>query len=155
MVMNGKLMKCIPCVYVPVSDVVRSALWWEQTIGLEYAVPFTPGKDDHAAFKLADGQWMFLIKAAGNQTTNFTALIDGIPYENAAFCFEVREIEHIYRHLKERNVRLGELEDRGGCGINFKFFDPDGNKFDVNENVNMHRTPEQIERLKRELFASV
>ncbi|EKN66486.1 hypothetical protein BABA_15292 [Neobacillus bataviensis LMG 21833] len=33
--------------------------------------------------------------------------------------------------LKEKDMRVGEIENRGHSGRNFVFYDEDGNKFDV------------------------
>ncbi|MOA63178.1 hypothetical protein D3C78_1888120 [compost metagenome] len=66
--------------------------------------------------------------------------------------FEVRQIEVLYDHLKTNGVKIEELQDRASCGINFVFYDLDGNKFDVNECVTVHRTPEEVEQVKAHLF---
>lgn len=73
-------------------------------------------------------------------------------YEMFRFTFEVRRIELLHDRLVSNGVRVEELKDSGHCGINFIFFDLDGNKFDVNEAVRIHRTPEEAEQLKSKLF---
>lgn len=40
-------------------------------------------------------------------------------------------LETIQQEFKEKQIRVGEIEERGHTGKNFIFFDLNGNKFDV------------------------
>ncbi|MCQ6563285.1 VOC family protein [Paenibacillus mendelii] len=151
--MSGKLqgngLKCICSVYVPVRDPAKSARWWQRNFGLEFAVPFSE-ESDQAIMKLSEGQWLHLVQTEGQIDNQFP---NKAGYEMFRLTFEVREIEVLHDHLLGNGVQIEELEDRGSCGINFVFYDPDGNKFDVNENVSMYRAPEEVEKVKNHLFA--
>ncbi|MDQ0116342.1 VOC family protein [Paenibacillus harenae] len=141
-------LKCVCSNYVPVKQPLRSAEWWQNHFGLEYAVPYNPA-EFQAILKLSDGQWLHLVETDGvidNQFPNKSG------YEMFRLTFEVRQIEQLYNRLQTKGVRTENLEDRGSCGINFVFYDLDGNKFDVNEVVHLHRTPEEAEKVKEHLF---
>ncbi|WP_159881923.1 VOC family protein [Paenibacillus puerhi] len=144
----GNSLKCICSVYVPVKNVLRSAEWWQRNFGLEYAVPYNPA-EFQIILKLSDGQWLHLVETGEKIDSQFP---DKAGFPMFRFTFEVREIEVLYNRLQVSDVQVADLEDRGSCGINFVFYDLDGNKFDVNEAVNAHRTPEEVERLKAQLF---
>ncbi|EPY03783.1 hypothetical protein PAALTS15_28616 [Paenibacillus alvei TS-15] len=140
--MQGNALKSICSVYVPVQKPLRSAQWWQSNFGLEYAVPYNEEEAD-VILKLSDGQWLHLVKSdqpgqAGSPMFRLT--------------FEVRQIEVLHDHLKKNGVIIEDLVDRGSCGINFVFYDLDGNKFDVNECVSIHRSPEEVDRVKAHLF---
>lgn len=141
-------LKAVCSVYVPVKNAVKSAQWWQENFGLEYAVPFNQS-ESQAILKLSDGQWLHLVETEGPIDNQFP---DKKGYEMFRFTFEVRKIEVLYDHLATHGVRIGDLKDRGSCGINFIFYDLDGNKFDVNEVIHVHRTPEEIDQLKEHLF---
>jgi hypothetical protein len=33
--------------------------------------------------------------------------------------------------MKNNGAKVSEIEDSGGCGLNFYAYDPDGNKLDI------------------------
>ncbi|ANY73781.1 glyoxalase [Paenibacillus ihbetae] len=148
---QGNALKAVCSVYVPVRDPLKSAAWWQSTFGLEYAVPYNPA-GDQVILRLSDGQWLHLVETEGPHNNQFPTK-DG--YEMFRFTFEVRQIEVLYHKLKENGVVTDQLQDRHSCGINFVFYDPDGNKFDVNEVVDHHRTPEEAEKVRAALFQTV
>jgi glyoxylase I family protein len=45
--------------------------------------------------------------------------------------FEVENIVQLHKSLRENGVNVEPLVDHDGCGLQFKFKDPDGNKFNV------------------------
>ncbi|MNZ83808.1 Glyoxalase-like domain protein [compost metagenome] len=141
-------LKTICSVYVPVRNPLTSAAWWQRNFGLEFAVPYN-AEEAQAILKLADGQWLHLVETDGEINNQF---LDKSGYEMFRLTFEVRQIEELHDHLQTNGVRIENLEDRGSCGINFVFFDPDGNKFDVNEVVQAHRTEEEAQQAKARLF---
>ncbi|GIO14513.1 hypothetical protein J19TS2_40680 [Cohnella xylanilytica] len=145
---GGNALKAVCSVYVPVKNALRSAEWWRRNFGLEFAVPYNPS-EAQAILRLSDGQWLHLVETEGEVDSQFP---DKTGYPMFRFTFEVRGIEHLYGRLRSNGVRTDELQDRSSCGINFVFYDPDGNKFDVNEVVDVHRTPEEAARVKAHLF---
>ncbi|MFU1796029.1 VOC family protein [Paenibacillus azoreducens] len=145
---QGNALKAVCSVYVPVRNPLKSAQWWQRNFGLEYAVPYNAA-EDQAILKLSDGQWLHLVETVGAIDNQFP---NKAGYEMFRLTFEVRQIEVLHDHLKKNDVRIEELQDRDSCGINFVFYDPDGNKFDVNECVNVHRTSEEVQKVKAHLF---
>lgn len=145
---QGNALKAVCSIYVPVRNPLKSVQWWQKNFGLEYAVPFNEA-EDQAILKLSDGQWLHLVETAGPIDNQFP---NKAGYEMFRLTFEVRQIEVLHDHLKKNGVRIEELQDRDSCGINFVFYDLDGNKFDVNECVNVHRTSEEVEKVKAHLF---
>lgn len=148
---QGNALKSVCSIYVPVRNGLASAKWWQQNFGLEYAVPYNDA-EAQAILKLADGQWLHLVETEGRMDNPFP---NKAGYEMFRFTFEVRQIEVLYDQLITNGVRIEDLEDRDSCGINFVFYDLDGNKFDVNECIHVHRTPEEVDKVKAKLFEQV
>jgi hypothetical protein len=80
----------------------------------------------------AQGPTVFLIQRGEPTTSNF---IDKAGYQKPAVCFSVSDIAGLFARLQANQVRFEEeaLEEWGGCGTNFKCYDPDGNKLDFNQ----------------------
>ncbi|MFZ7946765.1 VOC family protein [Neobacillus sp. 19] len=123
--MNEKLLR-VGTTYIPVSNVERSAEWYVSKLGAELNYK----GEDKAIVDLAN-QSIFLVKSKENQSANF---YDVHGEERFSITFEVNglnALEEIHTNFKEKDVRVGEIEDRGHAGRNFIFYDVDGNKFDV------------------------
>jgi catechol 2,3-dioxygenase-like lactoylglutathione lyase family enzyme len=123
--MGDKLLR-IGTTYLPVSNVDISSEWYVNKLGaiLNY-------KDEDKAILNFANQSVFLVKAKENQSANF---INTYGEECFSITFEVdglNSLEAIRREFKEKEIRVGVIEDRGHSGRNFVFYDPDGNKFDV------------------------
>jgi catechol 2,3-dioxygenase-like lactoylglutathione lyase family enzyme len=147
--MSGNALKAVCSIYVPVSNPLRSAEWWKRNFGLEYAVPYNE-KEAQVILKLSDGQWLHLVETDGPFNNQFP---NKQGFEMFRLTFEVRQIEVLHDQLKANGVIIENLQDRGRCGVNFVFYDPDGNKFDVNECITVYRTPEEVEKVRAHLFA--
>ncbi|WP_449537672.1 VOC family protein [Ferdinandcohnia sp. Marseille-Q9671] len=123
--MTNKLLR-VGTTYLPVSNVKRSASWYEENLG----AILTYIDDDKAILNFAD-QSFFLVQAKEGQTSNF---IDAKGNERFSLTFEVdglQALEMLHKDFSERKIEVGDIEDRGHAGRNFVFSDPDGNKFDV------------------------
>ncbi|TDF98333.1 VOC family protein [Paenibacillus piri] len=145
---QGNAIKAVCSIYVPVRNPIMSAQWWQQHFGLGFAVPFNPA-EAQAIMKLSDGQWLHLVETGGQVDNQF---LNKAGYEMFRFTFEVRGIEVLHDRLQSNGVRIEQLKDRDSCGINFVFYDLDGNKFDVNEVVSVHRTAAEADKVKAHLF---
>lgn len=76
-------------------------------------------------------QSFFLVKAIEKESSNF---FDYKGNERFSISFEVNGIltlEALHKDFIDKDVRVGEIEDRGHSGSNFVFWDFDGNQFDV------------------------
>lgn len=119
--------------YLPVSNVEQAARWYEETFGLTVR---RSGPDDGAILVLGNGQWLFLLETKEKRTANFTTdQWDGPGYEMFSLTFEVEDIVGLHKRLRESGVRVEPLADQDDCGLQFKFKDPDGNKFNVWQDV--------------------
>jgi len=112
--------------YVPVMDVELSAEWYVEKLNAELSY-----KDiDKAIINLAN-QSFFLVRSEHGQNSNF---IDADGNVRFSLTFEVdglQALEELQNDLKEKGIKVGEMEDRGHAGRNFVFYDLDGNIFDV------------------------
>ncbi|MBA2173712.1 VOC family protein [Halobacillus locisalis] len=112
--------------YLPVQNVKEAADWYESKLGarLNYM-------DDEKAIVDMANQSFFLVCAESGATANFN---DSKGRRQFSMTFEVdgiEEMNELRTYLKEKNVRVGEVEDRGHLGNNFVFYDLCGNLFDV------------------------
>ncbi|SDZ11561.1 hypothetical protein SAMN04488156_106101 [Bacillus sp. 166amftsu] len=76
-------------------------------------------------------QSFFLVKSQANQSLNF---YDFCGKERFSLTFEVNGLnvlESIHSDFIKKEIKVGEIENRGHTGKNFVFYDLDGNKFDV------------------------
>ncbi|WP_246187615.1 VOC family protein [Ornithinibacillus caprae] len=120
------LLKKIHCSYLPVKNLQESAEWYEKVLGLKRL------KEDGSIMVLAEGQWIFLLEAKDNVTSNFyTAQWQGENYEMFSLTFEVDDIQLIHQTLEESGVEIEPILDDGSCGLKFTFKDINGNKFHV------------------------
>jgi glyoxylase I family protein len=112
--------------YLPVSNLEQASKWYEENFNL------TRFKPDGSIMVLGDGQWLFLLETKEKRTANFrTDQWDGSDYEMFSLTFEVENIEALHKKLRENDVEVEPLVDHDGCGLQFKFKDADGNKFNV------------------------
>lgn len=123
--MNNRLLR-VGTTYIPVSNVDLAAKWYVEKLDAQLNYQ----DEDKAILDLAD-QSFFLVKSKEKETTNF---IDAYGNERFSLTFEVdgkEALKLLRESLKEREVQVGEIENRGHAGINFVFSDVDGNRFDV------------------------
>jgi catechol-2,3-dioxygenase len=123
--MENKLLR-IGTTYLPVRNVDLLSEWYVTKLGavLNY-------KDKDKAILDFANQSIFLVKAQENQSANF---YNSYGEECFSLTFEVnglKALEDIHREFREKEIRVGDIENRGHSGRNFVFYDPDGNKFDV------------------------
>lgn len=112
--------------YIPVTNVEDSVEWYVMNLAAELSYQDA----DKAIINLAN-QSFFLVKANENQTSNF---FDYKGENWFSVTFEVDgmdALQNLHKDLKEKGVRVGDIENRGHAGRNFVFYDPDGNGFDV------------------------
>lgn len=123
--MQVKLIR-VGTTYIPVQNVSESGDWYVTNLGAEINYK----DEDKAIINLAN-QSFFLVKAKENQISNF---IDYTGHERFSITFEVNglgALQDIHKKFIEKNIKVGEIENRGHSGRNFVFWDLNGNKFDV------------------------
>ncbi|WHY87107.1 VOC family protein [Neobacillus novalis] len=123
--MNEKLVR-VGTTYIPVRDVENSSTWYVNKLGAELSY-----KDEDKAILNFANQSIFLVKSKENQSSNF---YDIYGEERFSITFEVNGLDAlkaIHRNFIEKEIKVGEIENRGHAGRNFVFYDLNGNKFDV------------------------
>ncbi|MED3393906.1 VOC family protein [Bacillus wiedmannii] len=123
--MKEKLLR-VGTTYIPVINVELSLNWYVNKLGAELNF-----KDEDKAIINFANQSFFLVKSQDNQTLNF---FDFHGEERFSITFEVNGLhvlESIHSEFIEKEILVGEIENRGHAGKNFVFYDLDGNKFDV------------------------
>lgn len=126
---QAPMLKRVSHNYLPVSNVELASKWYSETLGLTVR---TRGSADPAILVLGNGQWLFLLETKEKRTANFlTDQWEGEKYEMFSLTFEVENIVEVHKRLRESGVYVEPISDQGSCGLQFKFKDPDGNKFNV------------------------
>jgi glyoxylase I family protein len=122
------MLKRVLCNYLPVSNLQLASKWYEEMFGLTVRKRDPEG----AILILGDGQWLFLLESTDKNNANFTtSQWDGDNYEMFSLTFEVENIVELHKRLREKGIDVEPLNDHGSCGLQFKFKDLDGNKFNV------------------------
>lgn len=119
------IVKEINCIYIPTTDTEESAQWYVHNLGLEL---MSPVHENQAQLRIPSGQAIFLIKTPEQTKLNYIE-IGGT--EQCALTLEVNEFHELYSQMKNNGAKVSEIEDNGGCGLNFYAYDPDGNKLDI------------------------
>ncbi|WP_088072284.1 VOC family protein [Gottfriedia luciferensis] len=123
--MNEKLLR-VGTTYIPVTNVELSSEWYVSKLGAELNY-----KDADKVILNFANQSIFLVRSKENQNSNF---YDIYGKEHFSITFEVNglsALEAIHKDFIEKEMKVGEIENRGHNGRNFVFYDLDGNKFDV------------------------
>ncbi|MDI6503686.1 VOC family protein [Bacillus wiedmannii] len=123
--MKDKLLR-VGTIYIPVTNVEFSSKWYINKLGAELNY-----KDEDKAILNFANQSFFLVKSHANQSLNFYDFCDE---ERFSLTFEVNglnALKSIHSDFIKKEIKVGEIENRGHTGKNFVFYDLDGNKFDV------------------------
>ncbi|WP_163100489.1 VOC family protein [Peribacillus alkalitolerans] len=123
--MSEKLLR-VGTTYIPVTNVEFSTEWYVTNLGAKISY-----KDDDKAILNLANQSIFLVRSNKGQTSNF---YDVYGQERFSMKFEVNglsALKSLHNEFVNKEMRVGEIEDRGHSGRNFVFYDLDGNKFDV------------------------
>ncbi|MED0905208.1 VOC family protein [Bacillus nitratireducens] len=123
--MKDKLLR-VGTIYIPVTNVELSSKWYVNKLGAELSY-----KDEDETILNFANQSFFLVKSQANQSLNFYDFCDE---ERFSLTFEVNGVnalESIHSDFIKKEIKVGEIENRGHTGKNFVFYDLDGNKFDV------------------------
>jgi glyoxylase I family protein len=127
------MIKRIECAYLPVSDVQKSAEWYERVLGMRLRSPIESGRG--AIMVMEEGGWLFLLPSPELSPLTFLTTgwaEDGESFEMFPLCFETNHIHELHASLKEAGTWVEcTVRDEASCGFQLNFKDPDGNKFQV------------------------
>ncbi|MBP3961595.1 VOC family protein [Paenibacillus lignilyticus] len=126
------LLKRVSHNYLPVSDLQKALAWYMKYLGLKHISDNRTPRNDGGILILGNGQWLFLLESKSNKNANFvTDDWEGDNYEMFSLTFETDDIITLHASLRQSGTHVEPIVDLGGCGLQFKFKDPDGNKFNV------------------------
>lgn len=127
----GPLLKRVSHNYLPVKDMKKAKEWYTKYLGLEQVNPTATNRDG-SILELGNGQWLFLLETKSTKNANFvTDQWEGDNYEMFSLTFETDDIIKLHESLRKSGTQVEPIVDHGGCGLQFKFKDLDGNKFNV------------------------
>ncbi|MDI2588488.1 VOC family protein [Psychrobacillus sp. NEAU-3TGS] len=122
----GENLLRVGTIYIPITNVKSASEWYVNKLGAELSY-----KDEDKAILNLANQSFFLVKSNENQSSNF---VDMNGEERFSMTFEVNglsALENIHKDFIDKQIQVGEIENRGHAGRNFVFYDLAGNKFDV------------------------
>ncbi|MCH1626031.1 VOC family protein [Ferdinandcohnia quinoae] len=111
-------------IFIPVTDVEKSAEWYQKNLGVKKIDSW----EDGAGFYLPTGSTQLaLVKVESHQPTEFNVNSN---QKNSYYNFVVDHIEAAHQHFKNNGIVTTEIDNFGGMKF-FDFFDLDGNPFSV------------------------
>jgi predicted enzyme related to lactoylglutathione lyase len=122
------LLKRVSHNYLPVKDLKKAKEFYVKYLGLKLLRP------DGNILILGNGQWLFLLESKSNKNANFVTdqwENAGKDYEMFSLTFETDDIIKLHESLRKSGTHVESIVDLDGCGLQFKFKDLDGNKFNV------------------------
>ncbi|MGM0846425.1 MAG: VOC family protein [Bacillota bacterium] len=130
----------IGSIFIPVTDLKKSAHWYVEKLGVKKIEEW----EDGAGFYFPSGSVQLgLVEVASPQVTEFE--ING-KQKNVYYNFVVENINVAHHHLQSKEVVTTDIEDFGGMK-GFDFYDPDGNTFSVVDET--EESPFHSENIKR------
>jgi len=119
------VVKRIECVYLPAINTEESAKWYTEHLGLALLRPVDA---DQAQLSIGSGQAVFLIKTKEALNLTYTEVGGS---EQCILTLEVENINELHTAMKRNGAKVSDIDDNGGCGLNFYACDPAGNKIDL------------------------
>ncbi|WP_308639789.1 VOC family protein [Paenibacillus silvisoli] len=127
----------LSCIYLPAKHPYTTAKWYSEIFDLEAAdfAPLDPHSDLvvlNISKDIPGGGSIFFVQSNDKFSMNFNN-IEG--YNHAILMFQVQDIEQIYERMLAKGVEFASngIKDRGGCGKEIAFYDPDGRKIEIND----------------------
>jgi predicted enzyme related to lactoylglutathione lyase len=132
-----RLLKKVSCIYIPSSNPDRTFKW--------FAEHFQLLSSEGPWVTLEDGtDIMFIEEKEGTRMKYKTDAWAGQNFDMNMLSFQVEEIEKLHSSLNQSGSQVEGIRDNGGCGIEFYFYDSDGNKYCAWEMQTMVNRKEEI-----------
>jgi predicted enzyme related to lactoylglutathione lyase len=115
----------IDCIYLPVIDKEETIKWYQEKLGIQWT---------GYSFNLGNGPEIMLVTVKNKEDVKLTYKTDhweGHDYDMHLLTFKSDNIEKTYESLKEQGVNVSEVKLYDGNRKNFRFYDLNGNRFDV------------------------
>lgn len=118
--------KAIGGVYLPASNIMASAQWYNHCLGLAWIRPVS---EDSTQAQLRIGcQTLYLIQT--KESSNLTYYEVG-GNEQCVLTLEYADVKQLHNHMQSAGADITEIWDNGPCGLTFHAKDPDGNKIEL------------------------
>lgn len=121
--------------YLPAKNPYLTAKWYVDIFGFDPKGSHSPVEPGSGAVVLitATGLELFFIKSEDRLKMDFNNC-DGYNHAVLLFIVKSSEVEELYSRMIEYGVELATdgIKDRGGCGKEIAFYDPDGRKIEIN-----------------------
>jgi hypothetical protein len=134
---RGPKLLNLSCIYLPAKHPYTTAKWYIDLFDMEAAdfAPLDPHADLvvlHMSDDIPGGGSIFFVQSNDKFSMNFNN-IHG--YNHAILMFQVKDMEEIAERMRVNGVELATdgIKDRGGCGKEIAFYDPDGRKIEIND----------------------
>jgi predicted enzyme related to lactoylglutathione lyase len=114
-----KLLKSASCIYIPCADPDRTMDWYRDRFQL-YG-------NDGPWLTLENGIDLMFCETKDETRMKYKVGEDPNFYM-PILMFQVEDIEKLHSSLKQSGAEAEEIRDNGGCGLEFYFYDPEGNK---------------------------
>ena len=114
-------------VMIPVKQLTESIAWYVDNLGFQ--VKWQRGDNKMVILELPSGPHFFLWETEHDTFAHFR-LNDGI---QPVIGIEAADIRELLRKLTDNGVRIGDVREERGEGMDFEFFDPSGNMLVVHE----------------------
>lgn len=111
--------------YLPVLDIEETIKWYQEKLGFHW---------NGICFDLGKGPSIMLVTVDNEEDVKLTYKTDhweGKDYDMHLLSFKSDNIEETYETLKEQGVSVSELKTYDENRKNFRFYDLNGNRFDV------------------------
>lgn len=118
-----KLLKSVSCIYIPCADPERTMNWFRGQFQLL--------KTDGPWLTLENGTDLMFIETTDETRMKYNGESwGGDPnFDMPILMFQVEDIDKLYSSMKQSESEAEEIRDNGGCGREFYFYDPEGNKY--------------------------
>ncbi|PAD91428.1 VOC family protein [Shouchella clausii] len=111
--------------HVPVSHLESAIKWYKEILHLEFV--WHSEEERQAQLNFPSGQMLFLVESTHQTTATFKVNNQTHP----VIAFQCKHIEALANHLKRNAVKVEDILDDGLGNLFLDFYDPDGNKFNV------------------------
>lgn len=110
----------IETLYFPATNPAKTGQWYAENFGLK---PWKP--ENYSSVVLNSGQTIMFVERKEAKTLSFE---NSEGYDMFSVTFKVDNVIELYNELKNKGFDVGECNNDGNCGYNFKLYDPDGNR---------------------------
>ncbi|TSB47702.1 VOC family protein [Alkalicoccobacillus porphyridii] len=111
--------------HIPVKSLKHSIQWYSDVLKLSFV--WHSEEELQAQLNLPSGQMLFLVETGVTTRATFMKKDE----EQAIVAFQTKDIDQLHQHLLEHQVKVETITNDGLGNSFLDFYDPDGNKFNV------------------------